>query len=153
MNPFKQTRTIISAVILIIMSGSLIASAALSPLTPPPTGGYDVGINSILDPGCTPGSTDCFVKSAWTLNGNTGTDPATDFLGTTDNQDVVFKRNNVEFMRSSAAYKLDVNGSTRISGNIGGFSAPLVVQNTGTGFPNKNVALFFGNRGNPSNNR
>lgn len=31
----------------------------------------------------------------WDLAGNTGTNPATQFIGTTDNQDVVFKRQNI----------------------------------------------------------
>ena len=32
--------------------------------------------------------------SFWNLTGNAGTNPATHFLGTTDNQDIIFKRNN-----------------------------------------------------------
>jgi trimeric autotransporter adhesin len=31
----------------------------------------------------------------WNLNGNTGTDEATNFIGTTDNKSIVFKRNNI----------------------------------------------------------
>lgn len=34
------------------------------------------------------------VTQAWSTNGNTGTNAASDFLGTADNQDIVFKRNN-----------------------------------------------------------
>ena len=34
--------------------------------------------------------------NAWGLTGNTGTNPATNFIGTTDNQDVIFKRFNVQ---------------------------------------------------------
>lgn len=33
--------------------------------------------------------------SSWNLLGNASTSPATNFLGTTDNQDIVFKRNNI----------------------------------------------------------
>src|SRR6266496_647667 len=33
---------------------------------------------------------------AWLLVGNSGTNPATDFLGTADDNDLVFKRNNVK---------------------------------------------------------
>jgi len=33
--------------------------------------------------------------SNWNLVGNAGTNPATNFLGSTDNQDIVFKRNNI----------------------------------------------------------
>lgn len=32
----------------------------------------------------------------WSLTGNSGTDPATNFIGTTDNKDLVFKTNNAE---------------------------------------------------------
>jgi trimeric autotransporter adhesin len=31
----------------------------------------------------------------WNINGNSGTNPATNFIGTTDNNDVIFKRNNI----------------------------------------------------------
>ncbi|MDI1315898.1 hypothetical protein [Flavobacterium sp.] len=34
-------------------------------------------------------------NTAWTLTGNTGTSSATNFLGTTDDVDIVFKRNNI----------------------------------------------------------
>lgn len=33
---------------------------------------------------------------SWSLTGNSSTDPATNFIGTTDNKDLVFKTNNVE---------------------------------------------------------
>src|SRR5437763_6774516 len=39
--------------------------------------------------------------SGWALTGNTGTTAATNFLGTTDNQDLVVKTNNIERMRVS----------------------------------------------------
>ena len=35
-------------------------------------------------------------NTAWMLNGNTGTTAGINFLGTTDNQDLIFKRNNVQ---------------------------------------------------------
>jgi hypothetical protein len=34
--------------------------------------------------------------SAWGLNGNATTNPAINFIGTTDNQDVIFRRNNIQ---------------------------------------------------------
>lgn len=37
--------------------------------------------------------------SAWLLTGNSGTNPSTNFIGTTDAQDLVFKTNNVEYLR------------------------------------------------------
>jgi hypothetical protein len=36
-----------------------------------------------------------YVAPFWTLRGNTGTTPGTDFIGTLDNKDLVFKRNNI----------------------------------------------------------
>lgn len=33
--------------------------------------------------------------SGWTLSGNTGTNPASDFMGTSDDTDVIFKRNSI----------------------------------------------------------
>jgi hypothetical protein len=65
--------------------------------------------------------------SGWSLSGNTGTNPATQFIGTTDNQDLVFKRNNIESFRLSGASStltstndISVNGIRigRGSGNI-----------------------------------
>src|ERR1043165_7334480 len=41
--------------------------------------------------------------SYWNLTGNTGTNPATNFVGTTDNKDLVFRTNNTERMRITAA--------------------------------------------------
>ncbi|MBA4155293.1 tail fiber domain-containing protein [Flavobacterium sp.] len=35
--------------------------------------------------------------NAWLLNGNAGTNPAINFIGTTDDNDIVFKRNNILF--------------------------------------------------------
>ncbi|MFZ1687183.1 MAG: SprB repeat-containing protein [Flavobacteriales bacterium] len=38
-------------------------------------------------------------RTDWTMNGNAGTNPATQFMGTSDNQDVVFKTNAEERLR------------------------------------------------------
>jgi len=61
--------------------------------------------------------------TAWLLTGNAGTNPATNFIGTTDNQDVAFRSNNIERVRvattgkvgvgsANPLYKLDMRGST-----------------------------------------
>lgn len=59
-------------------------------------------------------------QSAWSLTGNSGTNPTTNWLGTSDNQRMVFKQNNIEKMTitdngigigmTNPAYTVDVNG-------------------------------------------
>jgi hypothetical protein len=62
-----------------------------------------------------------FNSTAWLLGGNSGTSPASQFLGTTDNQSLVFRTNNTEWMRLLAngnlglgtltpAARLDIRG-------------------------------------------
>jgi len=64
--------------------------------------------------------------NSWSLTGNSGTDPSTNFLGTTDANRVVLRTNNTEkatidtagnfgINTSSPQYKLDVNGSAKIN--------------------------------------
>ena len=62
----------------------------------------------------------------WATSGNPGTDPALNFIGTTDNVDLVIKTNSDEKLRvtsdgnvgigttSAPAEKLDVNGSIKV---------------------------------------
>lgn len=42
-----------------------------------------------------------FLNAQWSLTGNSGTNPGTNFIGTTDNQDLVFKTNNIERLKIS----------------------------------------------------
>jgi hypothetical protein len=59
------------------------------------------------------GSVSTLSSSGWSLTGNTGTTPGTNFIGTTDNKDVVFKANNIERMRvNNANGKLSVGDNT-----------------------------------------
>ena len=62
--------------------------------------------------------------TVWSLTGNAGTTPATNFLGTTDNQSLVFKTNNTEWMRLDTSGRLGL-GTTPSTG------APLTIRGTG----------------------
>ncbi len=70
---------------------------------------------------------------AWQLTGNAGTNPATNFIGTTDAQDLVLKTNSVEQIRilsggnvgiatNAPTSTLDVNGTLRVR------SVPLITN-------------------------
>lgn len=67
------------------------------------------------------------VSGAWATIGNTGTLAGTNFLGTTDNQALVFKTNNAENMRITTTgdigigtptptAKLEIAGQIKITG-------------------------------------
>jgi hypothetical protein len=79
-------------------------------------------------------------KSNWSLTGNSGTNATTNFIGTTDNNDVSIKTNNTEVVHltttgkvgigiATPAAELEVNGYTKL-----GSSAPAVklLKFTGT---------------------
>ena|GEM_PF-3198178 len=72
-------------------------------------------------------------QNAWSLVGNSGTNPGVNFLGTTDNQPLVIRTNNSERLRitsggnvgigtTTPGATLDVSGTLNVSGNtsIGG---------------------------------
>ena len=51
----------------------------------------------------------------WLLTGNTGTNPSTNFIGTTDNIDWVMKTNNIERARIKSSGRFGVNTSSPMS--------------------------------------
>jgi hypothetical protein len=62
-------------------------------------------------------------SSAWLLTGNAGTDPVTNFLGTTDNKDLVFRTFNTEKMRITNSGNVGIGTTTpneqlEITGNL-----------------------------------
>ena len=70
--------------------------------------------------------------TGWSLTGNSGTTPGTNFIGTTDNKDIIFKTNGTEAFRATATNRLgigttnpgstlDVKGAFRLSGSTSGF--------------------------------
>ena len=66
--------------------------------------------------------------SYWSLTGNSGTTPATNFVGTTDAQDLVFRSNNLERYRVSSNGNVVVNNTTPIGTDQ--FSTYSYVANT-----------------------
>jgi Chaperone of endosialidase len=89
--------------------------------------------------------------TAWSLTGNAGTTPATNFVGTTDAQDMVVRTNNTERMRvlqsngnvgiglANPESRLNVNGNISLEDGTGGSQPARVI-----GFP----AAVNGNHGN-----
>lgn len=69
----------------------------------------------------------------WTLVGNSGTNPATNFLGTTDAQDLIFKTNDNDHIRL-----FNSDGSVEI-GNSGSTNNSKLYVNV----PNTNTSLFY----------
>lgn len=85
----------------------------------------------------------------WALLGNAGTAAATNFLGTTDAVDMVFRSNNVERMRILSAGQVAVNSTltfatstffsaatgnnNAVDGSAAGTGSAVYGQNTGTG--------------------
>ncbi len=63
-------------------------------------------------------------SSAWDLLGNAGTNPSTNFLGTTDAQDLVFRTNNLEAVRITTAGNVGIgtinpSASLMVNKNVG----------------------------------
>ncbi len=88
-------------------------------------------------------------KPGWLLKGNSGIDPSSNFLGTTDAQPVVIKTNNAEVMRISSngnvgigtanpAAMLQVSGDVIIDGVVNGID---VGTGGGSGLPNTAVGF------------
>lgn len=70
--------------------------------------------------------------TGWGLNGNAYTDPATDFIGTTDDVDLVFKRNNLQAGRLSKFNTSLGQGSLRGTGSYNtAFGNKALGANTG----------------------
>jgi len=63
-------------------------------------------------------------QSSWSLTGNSGTTPGTNFIGTTDNQSLIFRTNNLDRLR------INSNGAI-IFGNNGTVNASSLYSFTG----------------------
>lgn len=53
--------------------------------------------------------------NAWSITGNSGTNPTTNFLGTTDTQDLVFRTNNTENMRINTNGNVGIGTTSNIA--------------------------------------
>lgn len=98
----------------------------------------------------------------WGTNGNAGTNPTTNFIGTTDTQDFVVRSNNVERMRfgsggalgignANPVYTLDVSGSgvtaARITNTGPSIQNALYLTNEQTVAANVGAALVWAGQG------
>jgi hypothetical protein len=93
--------------------------------------GYALRASSVADGSITAGSlaSGALNTLSWLLGGNDITNPATQFLGTTSNQPLVFRTNNTEKMRlhtdgnlglgtTTPAQKLDVRGQLQVQDTV-----------------------------------
>jgi hypothetical protein len=51
-------------------------------------------------------------QASWNSNGNTGTNPSTNFMGTTDAKDLIFKTNNTERLRINSGGRVGIGTSS-----------------------------------------
>ncbi len=88
-----------------------------------------------------PVSIDTTTANNWRITGNAGTNPANNFLGTTDNVDLIFKTNNVENARITAAGRVGIGGVTAPTGSVEAVNANSVTNqifvSTNYGNPNE----------------
>lgn len=80
---------------------------------------------------------------AWLLGGNSGTSPASQFFGTTDNQPLAFRTNNTEQMRLLANGRLGIGDTTPGSRlEVGVSAAGDGIRVTGTGAGGPQISLY-----------
>ena len=85
----------------------------------------------------------------WGITGNTGTDPANNFLGTTDFKDLVFKVNSIERFRmrpdatALLTSDLEVSGKSTLAGSVKvtGANSTTTLRNTYVGLPSDKALL------------
>ncbi len=53
-------------------------------------------------------------REDWTMTGNAATDPAFNYLGTTDNKDLVFRSNNIERLKIKGSGQIEVKSTLKV---------------------------------------
>lgn len=90
--------------------------------------------------------------TGWGLTGNAGTNPATNFMGTTDNNDVVFRVNNAERARLHNLGAFVVGGATANNViNTGAWSTFVAGTANTINFAEKSIVLGWNNTANTHN--
>jgi hypothetical protein len=102
--------------------------------TPTVAGNFADTIRAINSDGTVSQILTITIISAWGLTGNSGTSPTSNFIGTSDNQDVVFKRNNVKagLLGSNTAFGLVSLFTDTTAGNNSAFGNSSLYFNTGS---------------------
>ena len=81
--------------------------------------------------------------SGWLLTGNAGTIPGTNFLGTTDDQDLVFKRNNAQTGRLGTDYTVLGYGADGVATGATAIGSGSIAGQTGTAVGDAASAPFL----------
>lgn len=70
-------------------------------------------------------------RDDWSMTGNIGTNPVNNFIGTTDNKDLVFKTNNIERLSIKGNGLIDIKASLKISPPLTSNFNTVYVDNSG----------------------
>lgn len=104
--------------------------------------------------------TNVSASGGWGIIGNTGTNSATNFMGTNDNQSLLFKTNNIERLTLSNTGKAFIGTTVPTSDTWAGFSKVVVgtndtdndvtLRSSGTDIPAFNILRSSGTMGSPT---
>ena len=140
---------------------TLTSTASASPLSAHTAGMivYNTATNADVIPGYyyndgTHWSRIAYSSETWRLNGNSATNPASQFLGTSDATDFKIRTNNLERIRISSAGDFDIGTNTlpanvriRIGGSVSGASAAILgINGSLTSDGNNNTLYSFYNK-------
>ncbi len=100
------------------------------------------------------------ISTAWGLSGNGGTNPSTHFIGTSDNNDLVFRTNNVQQALFTATGKSIFGNAVPSSDTWAGFSKTIIgtndadndftLRSSGTDTPAFNILRSNGTMASPT---